>query len=40
LSIVGRNLGQNQHAEFGSDVNTVVGIRRDVYAKITWTSSR
>jgi len=39
LSIVGRNLIQNQHAEFGSDVNTIVGIKRDVYAKITWTSS-
>jgi len=40
LSVVGQNLVQNQHAEFGSDVNTIVGIRRDVYAKITWTSSR
>ncbi|HEY4382243.1 MAG TPA: TonB-dependent receptor [Acidobacteriaceae bacterium] len=37
LSVVGRNLFQPRHAEFGSDVNTIVGIKRDVYAKVTWT---
>jgi iron complex outermembrane receptor protein len=37
LSVAGQNLLQPHHAEFGSDVNTIVGIKRDVYAKITWT---
>jgi iron complex outermembrane recepter protein len=37
VSVVGRNLMQPHHAEFGSDVDTIVGIRREVYANITWT---
>ena len=36
FSIVGQNLLQPHHAEFGSDVDTIVGIKRSVYAKITW----
>jgi iron complex outermembrane receptor protein len=40
LSVIGRNIMQGQHAEFGSDVNTIVGIKRNIYARITWTSSR
>ena len=36
LSVVGQNLLQPQHAEFGSDVATIVGIKRSVYGKITW----
>ncbi len=36
LSLVGQNLMQPQHAEFGADVNTIVGIKRNVYGKITW----
>jgi iron complex outermembrane receptor protein len=40
LSVDGQNLFQPHHAEFGSDVNTIVGIKRAVYAKITWTSAR
>jgi iron complex outermembrane receptor protein len=37
FSVTGQNLLQPRHAEFGSDVNTIVGIKRDIYAKITWT---
>lgn len=37
LSIAGQNLLQPHHAEFGSNVDTIVGIKRDVYGKITWT---
>jgi iron complex outermembrane receptor protein len=37
LAVVGRNLLQPHHAEFGSDVDTIVRIRRDVYASLTWT---
>jgi iron complex outermembrane receptor protein len=36
LSIVGQNLLQPHHAEFGSDVDTIVGIKRSAYAKIVW----
>jgi iron complex outermembrane receptor protein len=36
LSIVGQNLLQPRHAEFGSDVDTIVGIKRSAYAKIVW----
>ena len=36
LSISGQNLLQPRHAEFGSDADTIVGIKRDAYAKITW----
>jgi iron complex outermembrane receptor protein len=37
MSVVGQNLLQPHHAEFGSDVNTIVGIKRDIFANITWT---
>jgi iron complex outermembrane receptor protein len=37
LSVTGQNLLQPHHAEFGSDVNTIVGIKRDVYAQLVWT---
>ena len=37
MSVVGQNLLQPHHAEFGSDIDTIVGIKRDVYANITWT---
>jgi iron complex outermembrane receptor protein len=37
LSVAGQNLLQPHHAEFGSDVNTIVGIKRSVYAQIAWT---
>ncbi len=36
FSVVGQNLLQPQHAEFGSDVDTIVGIKRAAYAKIIW----
>jgi len=37
LSVDGEDLMQPYHAEFGSDPDTVVGIRRNAYAKIVWT---
>jgi iron complex outermembrane receptor protein len=37
MSVVGQNLLQPHHAEFGSDVDTIVGIKRDLYAEIRWT---
>jgi iron complex outermembrane receptor protein len=40
LSVVGQNLLQPHHAEFGSDVDTIVGVKRSVYAKIVWRMSR
>jgi iron complex outermembrane receptor protein len=39
FSIVGQNLLQPRHAEFGSDVDTIVGIKRSVYGKVTWRSA-
>jgi len=36
LSVVGKNLLQPQHNEFGGDPGALVGIKRSVYAKITW----
>jgi iron complex outermembrane receptor protein len=36
LSMVGQNLFQPHHAEFGGDPGGPVGIKRSVYAKITW----
>jgi iron complex outermembrane receptor protein len=36
ISVVGQNLMQPHHAEFGSDVDTIVGIKRSVFATITW----
>ena len=45
LSLVGRNLVQPHHPEFGSDPSATggvqfVGIRRSVYVNLTWTSAR
>lgn len=40
LSVAGQNLMQPHHGEFGSDVetvNTIVGIKRSVFATLTWT---
>jgi len=36
LSFVGQNLFQPHHAEFGGDPGPLVGIKRSVYAKVTW----
>jgi iron complex outermembrane receptor protein len=36
LSVVGQNLMQPQHTEFGGDPGGLVGIKRSVYAQITW----
>jgi iron complex outermembrane receptor protein len=36
LSIAGRNLFQPSHVEYGGDPGPLVGIRRSVYATITW----
>ena len=36
LSLVGQNLFQPHHPEFGGDPGSLVGIRRSAYAKITW----
>ena len=37
LSLVGRNLFQPWHAEYGGDPGPVVGIRRSGYLRLTWT---
>jgi iron complex outermembrane recepter protein len=37
FSVVGENLFQPHHPEFGHDVSPLVGIKRSVYAQITWT---
>jgi iron complex outermembrane receptor protein len=37
VSIVGRNLFQPSHFEYGGDPGPLVGIERSAYAKITWT---
>ena len=36
LSVVGQNLLQPHHAEFGTDPGPLVQIKRGAYAKITW----
>jgi iron complex outermembrane receptor protein len=36
FSIVGQNLFQPHHAEFGGDPGSLVGIERSAYLKITW----
>jgi iron complex outermembrane receptor protein len=36
FSVVGENLLQPRHNEFGGDPGPLVGIKRSVYAKITW----
>jgi iron complex outermembrane receptor protein len=38
LSVVGQNLFQPRHAEFGGDPGGLIGVKRSVYAKITWAS--
>jgi iron complex outermembrane receptor protein len=38
FSVVGQNLVQPHHSEFGTDPGPLVGIKRSVYAKITWRS--
>jgi iron complex outermembrane receptor protein len=37
FSLVGQNLLRPTHEEFGGDPGLLVGIKRAVYAKITWT---
>lgn len=36
FSLVGQNLLQPHHAEYGGDPGTLVGIKRNVYGAITW----
>ncbi|MGH9545235.1 MAG: TonB-dependent receptor plug domain-containing protein [Terriglobales bacterium] len=36
LSVAGENLFQPHHPEFGHDISPLVGIKRSVYAQITW----
>ncbi len=36
LSVAGQNLLQPSHVEYGGDPGPLVGIRRSVYAKLTW----
>jgi len=36
LSVIGQNLLQPSHAEFGGDPGPLVGIKRSIYGKITW----
>ena len=36
LSVIGQNLLQPSHDEFGGDPGPLVGIKRSVYGKITW----
>jgi iron complex outermembrane receptor protein len=38
LSIVGQNLFQPHHPEFGGDPGPLIGIRRSAYIKLTWQS--
>jgi iron complex outermembrane receptor protein len=40
LSLVGQNLLQPHHAEFGGDPGALVGIKRSIYAKITFGEPR
>jgi len=39
FSIVGQNLFQPEHAEFGTAPGPLVGIKRSIYAQITWRRS-
>jgi iron complex outermembrane recepter protein len=39
LSVGGRNLLQPSHLEFGSDPGPIVRVKRDVYGKLTWTTT-
>jgi iron complex outermembrane receptor protein len=38
VSVVGENLFQPYHAEFGGDPGPLVGIKRSAYIKLTWQS--
>jgi iron complex outermembrane recepter protein len=38
-SVIGQNLMQPYHPEFGGDPSGLVGIKRSVYGQITWTTS-
>jgi iron complex outermembrane receptor protein len=40
FSLVGQNLLQPDHPEFGADVNTIVGIKRAAYLKVTWNTGK
>jgi iron complex outermembrane recepter protein len=40
VSFIGENLFQPRHVEYGGDPGPLVGIKRSVYAKVTWTSQR
>jgi hypothetical protein len=37
LALVGHNLFQPWHYEYGSDPGGLVGIKRSGYAELTWT---
>jgi iron complex outermembrane receptor protein len=37
ISVVGRNLLQPSHAEYGGDPGGLVRIKRSAYVKVTWT---
>jgi iron complex outermembrane receptor protein len=37
LSLLGQNLFQPHHPEFAGDPGPLVGIKRSVLAKVTWT---
>src|ERR1700691_4292003 len=39
LSVVGQNSFQPEHSEFGGDPGPLIGIKRSVYAEITWRST-
>jgi hypothetical protein len=36
LSVVGQNLFQPRHAEFGRDLPPIVEIRRNAYVSLRW----
>jgi iron complex outermembrane recepter protein len=36
FSVAGQNLLQPHHAEYGGDPGPLIGIKRDIYASITW----
>jgi iron complex outermembrane receptor protein len=37
FSVVGQNLLRASHPEFGGDPGPLVGIKRSIYANLTWT---
>ncbi|HEY4902205.1 MAG TPA: TonB-dependent receptor plug domain-containing protein [Candidatus Sulfotelmatobacter sp.] len=39
FSVLGQNLVQPHHSEFGTDPGTLIGIKRTFYANITWRST-